>query len=131
MRINVPRIMLAPAVLAAAFFTAQPVLAAPTYRVHVPFDFVVSGKTLPAGDYMVRPDNLSQNVALEGKSVAMTWILGPGDPKPSDRRVILTFDKIGDDHMLRTVQVGPMITSRIDKKYAKSLAAEEQIKAGE
>jgi len=29
------------------------------------------------------------------------------------------------------VQMGPMITNRIDKKYASSLAAEVQIKVGE
>ena len=131
MRFNLHSLVLAPAVLAAAAFTAQPALAAPTYQVHVPFDFVASGKTLPAGDYMLRPGELAHTVQLQGESRSLSWIMGPGTPNPNDRKVILTFDKIGENHMLRTLQVGPRITNRIDKKYANSLAAEVQIKAGE
>lgn len=131
MRFNLHTLVLALAVLAAAAFTVQPALAATMYRVHVPFQFVASGKTLPAGDYMIRPGVLPNTVRLEGQSAAMSWIMGPGSPNPNDRSVILTFDRIGDHHMLRTVQVGPMITNRLDKKYANSLAAEEQIEAGE
>jgi len=131
MRINLHSLVLAPAILAATVFSAQPALAATTYQVHVPFEFVASGKTLPAGDYMVRQTDRSHTVALEGHSAALLWLLGPGEPNPKDNRVILTFDRIGENHRLRTVQVGPMITNRLDKKYANSLAAEEQIKSGE
>lgn len=131
MRFNLHSLVLAPAVLAAAAFTVQPALAAPTYQVHVPFDFVASGKTLPAGDYMVRQGQNLHTVALQGKASTMSWFVGPGSPNPVDQRVVLTFDKIGQNHMLRTVQLGPMVTNRLDKKYANSLATEEQIMAGE
>jgi hypothetical protein len=131
MRINLYSVVLAPALLAAAAFTAKPVLAAATYRVQVPFQFVANGKTLPAGEYFVREGDRPDAVMLEGKSIAMTWLISPGTPNPNDTHVILTFDNIGEDHMLRTVQVGPMITGRIDKKYANSLAAEVKIRAGE
>jgi hypothetical protein len=131
MRINLYSLVLAPAVLAAAAFTAQPAQAATTYQVHVPFNFVASGKTLPAGDYVIRKGDRSYTVALENTNVGLSWMLGPGDPKPTDQRVILTFDKVGERHMLRTVQVGSMITPRLDKKFANSLAVEEQITGGE
>jgi len=130
-RINLYSVVLAPALLAAAALTAKPALAAATYRVQVPFQFVADGKTLPAGEYFVREGDRSYAVMLEGKSIRMSWLLSPATPNPNDRNVILTFDKVGENHMLRTVQMGPMITNRIDKKYANSLAAEVQIKAGE
>ena len=131
MRINLHSLVLAPAVLAAAAFIALPASAASIYRVHVPFDFVASGTTLPAGDYVVRPNPLGSNVQLLGKSSAMFLLLGPGTSDPRDARTILTFDKIGQNHLLRTVQAGGMITNRLDQKYGKSLAAEEQITGGE
>jgi hypothetical protein len=130
MRINLYSVVLAPALLVATAFTAMPALAASTYRVQVPFEFVANGKTLPAGEYFVHQGDRSYAVSLEGKSHSMTWILTPGT-NPNDRNVVLTFDTIGENHMLRSVQVGPMVTNRIDKKYANSLAAEVQIKAGE
>lgn len=131
MRFYFGSLVLAPAVLAAATFTALPALAATTYQAHIPFDFVVSGKTFPAGDYMVREGEHVHTVALQGSSLALSWILGPGDPNPGDGRVVLTFDRIGQNHMLRSVQVGPMITNRLDRKYAHSLAVEEQITSGQ
>jgi hypothetical protein len=131
MRINLPSLFLAPAILAAAAFTAQPALAASTYKVHVPFDFVASGKSFPAGDYMLRENEHSFAVALEGKKGTLLWLLGPGTANPNGHQVVLTFDRIGENHMLRTVQVGTMVTNRLDKKYANSLAIEERINAGE
>lgn len=131
MRINFHSLVLAPAVLAAAFFAAQPVHAASVYRVHVPFDFVASGKNMPAGDYTIRQGAETHAVQFEGKNSSMLWIVGPGTANPGERRVILTFDKIGNSHMLRTLQVGPVITVRLDKKYANALVEEERIQAGE
>lgn len=131
MRIKFLSLVLAPAALAAAILTVQPALADSTYTVHVPFNFVVAGKTLPAGDYTVRRGDRAESVTLAGHNNAMIWGAGPGSPNPSDHRVVLTFDRIGASHMLRTVQFGSVITSRIDSRYAHSLAAEEQIAAGE
>ena len=131
MRINLPSLFLAPAVLAAAAFTSQPAFAAGAATAHIPFDFVASGKALPAGDYMVHPGSISNTVALENPNLAMVWILGPGSPNPSDHRIVLTFDRVGQKHVLRTVQYGPMITNRLDKKYLKQVTESEQIEAGE
>jgi hypothetical protein len=130
MRINLPTMILAPAVLAAVAFTALPVLANSNSTVRIPFDFMVGNKTLPAGDYLVRQGDHTNFVALQGKNGTMEWLVGPGKPNPGDERVVLTFDTIGQEHMLRTVQYGPMVTKRLDGKYANSLAAEERITGG-
>lgn len=129
MRISFQSLVLASAVLAAAAFTAQPVMAAGTATAHIPFDFVASGKSMPAGDYAVREGSYGHTVKLENSATGLVWTIGPGTPNPSDRRVILTFDRVGQQHVLRTVQYGPMITSRLDKKYKASEA--EQITAGQ
>jgi len=131
MRINLYSMFLAPAVLAAAAFTAQPAMAATSYKIEVPFDFVVAGKTMPAGEYRLRQETGLATVAFEGSSTFYRWIAGPGVDNPADQRAILTFDNIGASHVLRTVQAGNRITGRLDTKYAHSRAAEEQIAGGE
>ena len=131
MRINLYSMFLAPAVLAAAVFTAQPALAATPSKVQVPFDFLVDGKTLPAGEYQVRHDDRLNTVALEGGSAAFGWITGPGVDKPAAGRVILTFDNFGNTHVLRSVQAGSRITAPLDTKYSHSRDAEIQLTGGE
>lgn len=125
MRNTIQSLVLALAVLAAAAFTSKPAMAATT--LHVPFSFMASGHSLPAGDYVVRASNPGGSVSLEGPKGKMFWLAGPGKPNPNDRRVILTFDKAVQGYLLRTVQYGSNITSQLDKPLLESIPAAQQI----
>jgi hypothetical protein len=107
-------IVLAPVVMAAVAFTANPAMA--ETRLNVPFSFTVDGKTCPAGQYSVLRDRTGNAVKLQGISQTFTWLIHPGDPAPNDMHIVLKFDEIGSDHFLRTVQYRDQITSRLDSK---------------
>lgn len=118
MRITLRSIVLTPIVMAAAVLTAHSANA--ETRLNVPFNFSVGNKMCPAGQYKVIATGDGNTVVLAGSTDSFAWVLHPGDPVPSDRRIILKFDEIGANHLLRTVQYRDQITSRIDKG-AKSL----------
>lgn len=110
------KFVLAPVVLAAAALVTTSATAESTVK--VPFNFTVGKKALPAGDYAVVHQTDSSFVTLirRGSSDIYTWILGPGTPDPNDTKVALTFGKIGEAHVLQSVQYGSQITARLDKK---------------
>ncbi len=107
-------------VVAAMAFTAN---AAHAVTLNVPFAFTVGNKVCPAGLYSVRSDRLGDTVQLTGPSQGFNWVIHPGDPAPTDSRVILRFDTDGSQYTLRSVQFGPLITSRLDKKTRESISA--------
>lgn len=115
MRINFKALALAPALLALAALVA-PTAAAESHVIKVPFDFVAAGHKCPAGNYAVNQDNHGGTVRLISGKASFVWLLQPGDSTVRDHRVVLTFDVAGKDHLLRTVQFGSSITSRIDKE---------------
>lgn len=110
------KFVLAPAVLAAAALVTTSATAETNLK--VPFNFTVGTKTLPAGNYAVLHDGSSNFVTLirKGSSDIYTWTLGPGDPDPSDSKVSLKFDLVGDAHILQSIQYGSQVTARLDKK---------------
>ena len=113
MRITLPRVLLASAVLAAAAAATVPAMA--ESRVNVPFSFTVNGKTMPAGMYHVQAGPNATTVTLSSPSSAgFLWILSPGAPNPYDPRVILTFDEHDGQHELAAVQAEGRITRRLD-----------------
>jgi hypothetical protein len=112
MRFTLRSSILTPMLLAAAVFTATSAMA--ETHVNVPFNFKADGKSFPAGSYTV--NSAGDFVKLDGVSQSLTWVIHPGDPAPTDKRVILKFDQAGSDHVLRSIQYGNMTTSRLDKK---------------
>jgi hypothetical protein len=113
--------VLAPAVMAAAALATNTAMAE---TVKVPFNFTVAGKDMPAGYYSVRRE-ISQNmVTLRSTetSQSFTWVVGPGNPDPKDTAVTLRFDQLGQDHVLQSVQYGPLITAKLDKNTRQTLA---------
>jgi hypothetical protein len=108
-------------VMAASAFTAT---AAHAVTLDVPFAFAVGNKVCPAGHYTVRADDLRSSVELVGVSNGFKWVIHPGDAGPTDNRVILNFVDVGSQHLLRSIQYGPMTTSRIDKKTRELIAAQ-------
>jgi hypothetical protein len=88
------------------------VLAAPasaqtrTLKASVPFDFVVAGRTLPAGDYAVSGVNALgvlevQNVS-GGATPIFTTSSSSGDPAVPGE-AFLTFHRYGGDYFLATI----------------------------
>jgi hypothetical protein len=107
-------------VLTGTAFTAQ---SAHATTLDVPFAFTVGNQVCPAGRYTVRTDDLGSSVLLTGQSQGFKWVIHPGDPAPTDNRIVLKFDIVGSQYALRSVQYGPMITSRLDKKTKESISA--------
>jgi hypothetical protein len=122
MRSILHKLILAPAVMAAAALATNTAQA--EKPINVPFNFTAAGESLPAGLYVVAKDNSSNLVTLRSTETAQsfTWIVGPGDPNPTDNQVVLRFDAAGQTHALRSIQYGSAITGRLDKK---SIGAEE------
>ena len=111
--LGAPALALAPAAMAAAALATNTAMAE---TLKVPFTFTVDGKDFPAGLYSVQRQ--SQNlVTLISKdaSQSFTWVVAPGDPAPTDTAVTLRVDELGQDHVLQSVQYGPLITPRLDK----------------
>lgn len=82
----------------------------------VPFSFTVAGQTLPAGVYTIQQDLFHNVVVLRNKDASKTfsYLLGPGDPTPDSAHIALKFEVSGDTHVLRWIQVGSMMTSRLN-----------------
>src|SRR3954470_20640790 len=109
------KFVLAPAVLAAVALAANSAMAE---TVKVPFNFTASGKVLPAGVYTIHHEQNNSFVTLKhnGTSEMVTYIVGPGAGDPNDTRVALNFDRVGDAHLLQSIQYGSLVTARLDKK---------------
>jgi hypothetical protein len=113
---SILKFVLAPAVLAAAALTASSAMAETTVK--IPFNFTAGGHVCPAGLYTVEHNSNSGFVTLlrRGSADTFTWVVGPADATPSERRITLKFDEIGNTHVLQSVQYGTVITARLDKK---------------
>jgi hypothetical protein len=120
MRSILHKFFLAPVVMAAAALATTSASAETTVK--VPFGFTVDGQICSAGTYAVQHDSTGNYVTLINKrsSKVFMWVVGPGTPDPTDNRVSLKFDKAGGTHALRSIQVGSLITSRLDKKDLQS-----------
>ncbi len=124
-------LILAPAVIAAAALATNPAMAETT-TIKVPFNFKVAGKDCPAGSYSVKHDDTGNFVTLvsQSSSQSFTWVLGPGSPGPSEKKIALKFDELGPNHVLQSVQLGTQITSRLDKKVIESEHESDRLSGG-
>jgi hypothetical protein len=116
MRSKFSTLVLASAALAAVALATIPAVAETSTTLNVPFSFTVNGQSLPAGTYSVRRDILSNYIRFQGKdaSQSFVWLASPGATR--DDRVILKFAGQGQTHVLQSVQYGPFVTNRLDKK---------------
>jgi hypothetical protein len=123
MRSILQNVILASAIASTAWATSS---AAAASTVNVPFNFTAAGKTLPAGNYLVKHDSTGSFVTLESidASQSFSWLLIPGQPKPTDKKVVLRFGNEANTHVLRSIQFGPMITQRLDKSSSRKPASE-------
>jgi hypothetical protein len=124
------KLVLAPAVLAAAALTTGSAMA--ETPINVPFSFTVAGESFPAGRYLVERDARGSFVTLAARdwSQSSSWRLGPGSPGPTESKVALKFAKMGDKRVLESIQYGPLITSKLDKKIDEKQRGSEQLTGG-
>ena len=113
MRSILCRLLLVPAIAAAASLSTQ---SAKAETITVPFSFTANGDTFPAGAYTVQEDMQASVVTLHevNGTKAIKFAVGPGDPSPTDNRVVLRFETKGDEHVLESVQYASKITARLD-----------------
>jgi len=97
-------------------------------RLDVPFNFTAAGKSLPAGSYVVKRDSTGGFVTLESvdASRSFSWLLTPGSPQPTDKKIVLRFDDEANTHVLQSIQFGSMITQRLDKTKNQKLTSEQE-----
>ena len=103
--------------LSSAAFCATAAFAANQARVNVPFNFTAQGQSYPAGVYDVSTDMNHTCVTLANHMDAtkhITWEVGPTDAAKAP--AVVTFDEIGADYALKTIQLGDKVTPNLDKK---------------
>jgi len=131
MKLSLRTLVLASAFTATAALASIPALAATAgaTMLHVPFSFTVAGKSLPAGDYLVKRDtgNFISLASADGSS-NHSWISNVGDK--TDGRVVLHFGVDGQNHILESVQYGALVTPRLARHSANTEDITPQYKIG-
>jgi hypothetical protein len=89
--------------------------AANLWRVNIPFDFLSNGQYFPSGTYDVTI-NLDYNVILmtntANMSVKLTSTVIPAGV--AEMPVVIRFDKVGDGHVLKNIQIEQWATPNLD-----------------
>jgi hypothetical protein len=116
MRFTAIKSILAAVVVTTATMSAH--IAKAETTLNVPFSFTVSGQTLPAGVYTVQEDTFHNRVIFRNHdaSKSFTYALRPGDASANQVHVSLKFESAGDSHILRGIQFGTKMTSRLDER---------------
>jgi hypothetical protein len=119
--------VLASAAIAAAAMATLPAMAETSTTLNVPFSFTVDGRTLPAGEYLVVRDGSSNFVKLRNRDLSFnyTWVASPTSER-SDR-VVLRFDGQNENHILQSVQYGPLVTARLDGKKKENITPQYSV----
>lgn len=75
--------------------------------VTVPFDFVVAGKTLPAGDYLLRMEGSRSTMKIQKRdsSTAAFVMVSPLDRRDIQNQSKLVFNRYGSQHFLAQVWI--------------------------
>jgi hypothetical protein len=81
-------------------------------RTSVPFDFVVGGHTMPAGDYVVRTGEAGGLVVQNVSSGIRAFIQSNPDGKGTRGEAFLTFHRYGSDYFLANIWDGYMSNGR-------------------
>ena len=122
------RLALKSLVLSSTAFCAITAFAANPGRVDVPFSFTAKGHSYPAGMYDVALDRGGTFVTL-GSRVDLTkqfaWSVRPSSP--AKMPVVVTFDRVGSDYALKTIQYEGKITPNLDKHPKQGISATTSI----
>jgi hypothetical protein len=111
------RFILRSLVLSSAVLCATAAFADGQARLDVPFNFVVKGHAYQAGSYKVVIDSGRFFVTLSNVKVPTESQLWMVTPKNADhRKVSMTFDVVGPNHVLRTIQYGAFVTENLEAR---------------
>jgi len=100
-------------------------------RVVIPFDFIVRGKTLPAGTYTVRRINdSSEALVMENFRLRshVTFETEPFESRSAPERSELVFHRYGDTYFLRQIRTAgeaeavELATSRAERELQRESA---------
>ena len=115
------RLSLRSLVLSSAALCSTAAFAANQARVDVPFNFTVKNHTYQAGTYRVEVEPERSLVTLsktQDPAMSLMWLVRPGDsdtyPPAYPPKVRLTFDSMGEDMVLRSVQYGGLTTPNLN-----------------
>ncbi len=106
------KILVAVGLLLLTFAVANAARLVPEVRVAIDHPFIVSGKTLPAGDYTLTFDDVTGSFAVTGRGLkgadvfapVQTRLLGPNENlKISEARLV--FDVVGGKYVLSEIWV--------------------------
>ena len=76
-------------------------------RLNIPFDFVVKGKTLPAGHYIVQQGNMDEAVwTIEGGHGSAIFLTNPVESSNVAHGLSLVFLRAGDQYALLQIWDG-------------------------
>jgi hypothetical protein len=102
-----------------------------TFRVTIPFDFSVSGKTLPAGDYIVARSTQSSNEGLKIRakdgSDGAYFQTKSIQTAENQKQTRVVFRLYGDQYFLSQVWVSGRITGRELHKSRKERTLEREL----
>jgi hypothetical protein len=105
-------------ILSSAALCASTAFAANQVQMNVPFNFVVKNHVYRAGTYKVEVEPEKFIVILSSSqepTASLMWLVGPSSGKDQASKVRLTFDVIGEEKVLRTIQYGGLTTPNLDK----------------
>jgi hypothetical protein len=80
----------------------------------VPFSFTAKTHVFPAGKYEVTMDPTESFITLAGETDAannISVLVGPADRAHAE--TVLTFGVVGRNHCLKTLQMGPRVSSQL------------------
>lgn len=105
-------------------------------RVHVPFDFVVAGKQMPAGDYSVRriSKDSENTLLIQSADGRRTAVVLTNSTRRDASRAELSFRQFGESYFLAavsipgTADVREVPPTKSEEKRVRELI--EQAKAG-
>jgi hypothetical protein len=111
------RLTLRTLVLSSAALCSTAAFAANQVQLDVPFNFTVKNHAYRSGAYKVEIEPTKSIVTLrriDNPVQSMTWLVRPANDDKNPLKVRLTFDKIGEDSVLRTIQFGGLTTPNLD-----------------
>ncbi len=122
------QINLKTAAISAFAFCATAAFAANQARVDIPFGFTAKGQSYPAGSYQVALDPSRNFVTLSSKTDTakhITWTVGPADAAQAP--AVVSFDRVGDEYALKTIQMDKSVTPTLDKTSPRGISATTSI----
>ncbi len=111
------RLTLRTLALSSAALCSTAAFAANQVQLDVPFNFVVKNHAYQSGAYkvVIEPERSLVTLRRINDPVqSMSWIVKPADDDKNPLKVRLTFDTVGQESVLRTIQFGGLTTPNLD-----------------